>query len=171
MDVPRLDPFYEKMAQSGKMIQVHPNRTSAWAEYPTEERSKFELWWALDWKYDLSSFMARIAFSGVFERYPDIKILMHHGGAGIPHFAGRIGPGLDQLGARTPESQKDDVKGYPLTKRLSITSRCSIPTPHYSVLQTRCRRPSDFSESTICCSRRTPRTTRKGDRAIPVRRS
>jgi uncharacterized protein len=117
MDVARLDPFYEKMAASGKMIQVHPNRTSAWADYPTEERSKFELWWALGWEYDLSSFMARIVFSGVFERFPDIKFLMHHGGAGIPHFAGRIGPGLDQLGARTPESQKDDVKGYPLTKR------------------------------------------------------
>jgi aminocarboxymuconate-semialdehyde decarboxylase len=35
----------------------------------------------------------------------------------VPHFAGRVGPGWDQLGARTPEDQKEDVEGYPLTKR------------------------------------------------------
>lgn len=117
MDHARFDPFYEKIAKSGKLIQVHPNRTSAWPDYPTEARSKFEIWWALGWEYDLSVFMARIVFSGVLERWPELKFLIHHGGAMIPHFAGRIGAGWDQLGARTPESQKEDVTGYPLTKR------------------------------------------------------
>lgn len=117
MDQPRYDPFWERLASSGKMIQVHPNRNSSWPDYPTEERSKFEIWWALGWEYDLSTFMARIVFSGVLERWPELKFLIHHGGAMIPHFAGRVGPGWDQLGARTPESQKADVEGYPLTKR------------------------------------------------------
>ncbi|MFF7549757.1 amidohydrolase family protein [Streptomyces canus] len=117
MDDKRYDPFWEKLAGSGKMIQVHPNRNSTWADYPTEERSKFEIWWALGWEYDLSAFMARMVFSGVIERWPDLKFLVHHGGAMIPHFPGRIGAGWDQLGSRTPESQKGDVEGYPLTKR------------------------------------------------------
>ncbi|GAB3272520.1 amidohydrolase family protein [Arthrobacter pigmenti] len=117
MDDPRLDPFWEKLARSGKLIQVHPNRNSSWADYPTEERSKFEIWWTLGWEYDLSTFMARLVFSGVLERWPDLKILIHHAGAMIPHFAGRVGPGWDQLGSRTPESQKQDIQGYPLSKR------------------------------------------------------
>lgn len=117
MDLPALDPFYEKLAKSGKIVQVHPNRTSAWPDYPTEQRSKFEIWWALGWEYDLSTFMARMVFSGVLERWPELKFLIHHGGAMIPHFAGRVGAGWDQLGARTPDSQKEDVTGYPLTKR------------------------------------------------------
>ena len=61
--------------------------------------------------------MARLVFSGVLERHPELKLLIHHGGAMVPFFSGRVGPGWDQLGARTPEDQKADVEGYPLTKR------------------------------------------------------
>jgi len=118
MDQERFFPFYEAVAKRGnKIIQVHPCRDSSWADYKTEERSKFEIWWTLGWEYDLSAFMSRLVFAGIFERLPDIKILIHHGGAMIPHFAGRVGPGWDQLGARTPEDQKEDITGYPLTKR------------------------------------------------------
>lgn len=118
MDQERFYPFYEMVAARGdKMIQVHPNRNSSWADYPTEERSKYEMWWTLGWEYDLSAFMARMVFSGVFERLPDIKIVIHHAGAMIPHFAGRVGPGWDQLGSRTPADQREDIEGWPLTRR------------------------------------------------------
>ena len=35
----------------------------------------------------------------------------------VPHFAGRVGPGWDQLGARTPPEQQEDIEGYPLSRR------------------------------------------------------
>jgi aminocarboxymuconate-semialdehyde decarboxylase len=35
----------------------------------------------------------------------------------VPHFAGRVGPGWDQLGSRTPDDRLDEVKGHPLSKR------------------------------------------------------
>jgi uncharacterized protein len=117
MDDAAFEPFYSAVAARGALLQVHPCRSSAWADYPTEPRSKFEIWWTFGWEYDLSAFMARIVFSGVLERHPDLKLLIHHGGSMVPHFAGRVGPGWDQLGARTPEEQKEDVTGYPLTKR------------------------------------------------------
>ncbi|MGH3328390.1 MAG: amidohydrolase family protein [Streptomycetales bacterium] len=117
MDGPEFDPFYARMAQHEKLLQVHPCRSSAWADYPTEQRSRFEIWWTFGWEYDLSAFMARMVFSGVLERYPTLRMLIHHGGSMVPHFAGRVGPGWDQLGSRTPEDQKGDVEGYPLTKR------------------------------------------------------
>jgi uncharacterized protein len=117
LDEERFEPFYARMAELDKIIQVHPCRNSSWADYPTEERSRYEIWWTFGWEYDLSAFMARMVFSGVLERYPTLKFLIHHGGSMIPHFAGRVGPGWDQLGARTPADQREDVTGYPLTKR------------------------------------------------------
>lgn len=117
MDQERFFPFYEAVARRGKIIQVHPCRDSSWADYKTEARSKFEIWWTLGWEYDLSAFMSRLVFAGIFERIPGIRFLIHHGGAMIPHFAGRVGPGWDQLGSRTPEDQRDDISGYPLTER------------------------------------------------------
>lgn len=117
MDDASFDPFYATAAELGSVIQVHPCRSSAWADYPTEQRSRYEIWWTFGWEYDLSAFMARIVFSGVLERYPELKLLIHHGGSMVPHFAGRVGPGWDQLGARTPAEQAADISGYPLTKR------------------------------------------------------
>lgn len=116
-DEERFEPFYAKMAELGKLIQVHPCRHSGWADYPTEQRSKYEIWWTFGWEYDLSTFMARIVFSGILERHPDLKFLIHHGGSMVPHFSGRVGPGWDQLGARTPEDEREDVQSYPLSKR------------------------------------------------------
>jgi aminocarboxymuconate-semialdehyde decarboxylase len=60
--------------------------------------------------------MARIVFSGILERHPDLKILIHHGGSMVPHFAGRVGPGWDQLGARTPPDRAHEVE-HSLSKR------------------------------------------------------
>lgn len=117
MDKPRFDPFYARAVELNKVIQVHPCRNASWPDYPTETRSKYELWWAFGWETDLALFMARMVFSGVLERHPDIKFLIHHGGSVVPHLAGRVGPGLDQLGARTPPEQEDDVDHPPLSRR------------------------------------------------------
>jgi predicted TIM-barrel fold metal-dependent hydrolase len=117
LDEQRFEPFWRYAAELDLLVQVHPCRNSSWADYPSEERSKYEIWWTFGWEYDLSAFMARIVFSGVLERYPNLKFLIHHGGSMIPHFSGRVGPGWDQLGSRTPAHQRADVTGYPLAKR------------------------------------------------------
>jgi aminocarboxymuconate-semialdehyde decarboxylase len=47
--------------------------------------------------------MARLVFAGHFDRFPELKMITHHMGAMAPYFEGRIGPGWDQLGARTSD--------------------------------------------------------------------
>jgi aminocarboxymuconate-semialdehyde decarboxylase len=47
--------------------------------------------------------MARLVFSGLFDRLPDIKIITHHMGGMIPYLEGRVGYGWDQLGTRTTD--------------------------------------------------------------------
>ena len=117
LDEERFEPFYAKMAELDKMIWVHPSRNADWPDYPTERKSRYEIWWVFGWPYDTAAFMARIVFSGVLERHPDLKILIHHGGSMVPHFAGRVGPGWDQLGARTPPDRRDEIEGPELSKR------------------------------------------------------
>ena len=51
--------------------------------------------------------MARLVFSGLFDRHPNMKIITHHGGGMIPFFEGRVGYGWDQLGTRTSDVDYD----------------------------------------------------------------
>jgi predicted TIM-barrel fold metal-dependent hydrolase len=117
LDEPRFEPFWARMAELGRPVWVHPSRNASWADYPTEETSKYEIWWVFGWEYDTATFMARVVFSGVLERHPELKILIHHGGSMVPHFAGRVGPGWDQLGARTPPDRQHEIEHAPLSKR------------------------------------------------------
>ena len=116
-DDPRFEPFFAKMAEVDRMIWVHPNRDASWPDYPTEQRSRYEVWWVFGWPYETAVYMARLVFGGVLERHPDLKVLIHHGGSMVPHFAGRVGPGWDQLGARTPPDRREEVEHYPLSQR------------------------------------------------------
>jgi aminocarboxymuconate-semialdehyde decarboxylase len=109
-DDPELDPVLAKAAELDCAIWAHPTRTSGTPDYRTEEKSRYEIWWALGWPYDTAAFMARIVFSGLFDRYPGIRIITHHGGGFIPHVSGRLGPGWDQLGERTPPEEGDLVR-------------------------------------------------------------
>ncbi len=101
MDAPDFMPLYEAMADYDRPIWVHLTRGPNFPDYLTEDVSRYEIWWTLGWPYETSAFMARLVFSKLFDRLPNLKIITHHGGAMIPYFEGRVGPGWDQLGKRT----------------------------------------------------------------------
>jgi aminocarboxymuconate-semialdehyde decarboxylase len=103
LDDPEFAPIFQRMAELDRPIWMHPSRTAAFADYPTEPKSRFELWWTFGWPYETSVAMGRILFAGYFDRFPNLKVITHHMGGMIPYFAGRIGPGLDQLGVRTDD--------------------------------------------------------------------
>ena len=103
LDEPEFLPIFQKLAELDAPIWVHPARSAAFPDYSSEEKSKYELWWAFGWPYETSIFMARFLFAGYFDRFPNLKIITHHLGGMVPYFSGRTGPGLDQLGARTSD--------------------------------------------------------------------
>ena len=107
LDEPEFRPLFEKMAGYDFPIWLHPTRTSAFSDYASEKKSRYELWWVFGWPYETSVAMARLVFSGIFDAFPNLKIITHHLGAMIPFLEGRIGPGLDQLGSRTPPSEAE----------------------------------------------------------------
>jgi len=102
LDLPEFRPLFQKMAAHDLPIWIHPARGSAFSDYKTEEKSKYEIWWSLGWPYETSVAMVRLVFAGYFDLWPDLKIITHHMGAMIPYNEGRLGPGYDVLGARSP---------------------------------------------------------------------
>ena len=115
LDEPAFEPLYAAMAQLDRPIWLHPARTAAMPDYAAEQKSRFEMWWCFGWPYDTSVAMVRLAFCGLFDRYPNLKIITHHLGGMIPFYDGRIGPGLDVLGQRTID--EDYSKILPSLKR------------------------------------------------------
>jgi len=116
LDDPRFAPLFALLARLDRVIWVHPARGSNVADYPGEDSSRYELWWAFGWPYETALCMSRLVFAGLFDRHPRLRILTHHGGGMVPHFSGRIGHGLDQLGTRTPDEDLAAV-GRALAKR------------------------------------------------------
>jgi predicted TIM-barrel fold metal-dependent hydrolase len=107
LDSPEYRPIFDRMAAHRLPIWMHPARPPAFPDYQGESRSHFDIWWAFGWPYETTAAMARLVFDGLFERHPDLAIITHHMGAMVPHFEGRAGYGLDQLGTRTDDP--DDV--------------------------------------------------------------
>lgn len=90
LDSPEFLPFYEQMVRYDLPVWIHPLRDSSEPDYPVEENSKYNLTQLLGWPYATSMAMARLAASGVLERYPNIKFITHHSGGVIPYLAQRI---------------------------------------------------------------------------------
>ncbi len=103
LDLPEFAPIFDVMADYDLPIWVHPMRPSKFADYASEDHSKYEVWFTFGWPYETSVFMARMVFAGLFDKHPNIKIITHHLGGMVPYFEGRVGPGWDQLGSRTTD--------------------------------------------------------------------
>jgi len=103
LDRPEYLALLDRMAAFGLPVWLHPFRGADVTDYATEEKSLFEIWWTFGWPYETSVAMARLVFSGIFDRHPGLKIITHHLGAMAPYFEGRVGPGWDQLGSRTSD--------------------------------------------------------------------
>ncbi len=109
LDDPAFDPVFAAMAELDLPIWLHPVRTAAMPDFPGEKRSRFEMWWCFGWPYETSVTMVRLVFAGLFDRYPGLKIVTHHLGGMIPYYDGRVGPGLQVLGARTADEDYSSI--------------------------------------------------------------
>ena len=103
LDSPEIKPLFAKMHEVDLPIWIHPARGANISDYPTEERSKYEIWFVFGWPYETSVAVARLVFGYYFDEFPNLKIITHHMGGMIPFFEGRVGTSWDQLGSRTSD--------------------------------------------------------------------
>lgn len=106
---PETMPLFDLMAEFDLPIWIHPARGADFPDYKEEPKSHYEIWWTFGWPYETSVAMAHLVFSGLFDKYPNLKIITHHMGGMIPYFEGRVGPGWDQLGSRTPDEDYSQI--------------------------------------------------------------
>lgn len=94
-DHPSFEPLYAKLAELDVPLYLHPACSPLSPEYIGEQGgSKYQYFQAFSWLNDSTLAMHRIVFSGVFERYPNLKVVIHHHGAIIPYFVGRLEVGI-----------------------------------------------------------------------------
>lgn len=104
LDDPEFLPVFEAMATRYRLpILLHPVRTPATSDYAAEPKSRFEIWQVLGWPHDTSVALARLVFSGMLDRFPELTVVSHHLGGTVPYLEGRLGPLWDQLGSRTAD--------------------------------------------------------------------
>lgn len=115
LDAPEFFPVFEAMAVKHDLpIWMHPFRPGTTTDYQGEDRSRYEIWQVLGWPFESSVAMARMVFSGLLERLPNLRVITHHCGGMLPYFAGRAESLWAQLGSRSADGSEAEV-----LKRLS----------------------------------------------------
>lgn len=84
IDAEPLHPVYEKAVDEDVPLWLHP-QVHDWYDWTDQ--------WGIDltygWLFDTTIALARLVFSGLLERYPDLTLITHHGGGMTPHFMAR----------------------------------------------------------------------------------
>ncbi len=109
LDEPRTLSVIEEAARRRMPIFLHPARGADFPDYVGEKDSRYDLWQIFGWPYETTIAMARLVFTGLFDRHPDVVIITHHMGGLVPHFADRIRGGYDQFGTRGAEGQVEKL--------------------------------------------------------------
>jgi predicted TIM-barrel fold metal-dependent hydrolase len=88
LDSPEFYPFYEKVEKYDLPILIHPTH---WESYPLVDMDQgWRMMHVFGWPFDTTQAVWRLIFGGVIDRFPTLKIVMHHLGAMFPFFARRI---------------------------------------------------------------------------------
>jgi aminocarboxymuconate-semialdehyde decarboxylase len=117
LDDPAFSSVFDRVAELDIPILLHPVRGPDRSDYPMEPASRFDTWRIIGWPYDTVAAMTRLAFSGIFDRHPNIKIVTHHLGGFAPYLSERIREGFDKLlkaarGANEPVPLKKHPHDY-----------------------------------------------------------
>ena len=80
----RLRPFWDAARKLGVVVWVHPDGVKdPWFQ-------RYALWNSLGQSIEEAKVMASMMYEGVFDQYPDVDIIVAHGGGYFPHYMGRL---------------------------------------------------------------------------------
>lgn len=111
--------LYDKLNELDAVLWVHPQRTAKQPYYRDEELEKYELWWTMMWPIETTMAASRLVYSGIFQRCPDLRIVLHHAGGMLPLEEGRMEHGLKLYSTRTAPDQQQLVES-PVKDKIQI---------------------------------------------------
>ena len=86
LDAPRAEPFLAAAVALRVPLFLHPNR-----DVPAPDDSRdFALHVSLARPHQTAICVARMIYSGTFDRHPDLTLLLAHGGGTLPYLGGRL---------------------------------------------------------------------------------
>ncbi len=89
LDAPELFDFFQAASDLGAAILVHP-----WDMMGTDTMPKYWMPWLVGMPAEQSRAACCLAFGGVLERLPKLKVCLAHGGGSFPYTIGRIEHGF-----------------------------------------------------------------------------
>jgi len=98
LDRPEFLAIYEKLSEYDMPLFLHPVRDRDVPDYPDEKLAKYSVYIQFGWPYETTMAMSRLVLSGIMEKYPNLKVVVHHCGAMLPFFAKRAALGVPEPG-------------------------------------------------------------------------
>ncbi|MSP92800.1 MAG: amidohydrolase [Myxococcales bacterium] len=89
LDADELFPIFERAAQLGAAVFVHP-----WDMLAPERMARYWLPWLVGMPAELAVALCSVLFGGVLERLPTLRLLFAHGGGAFAGTFGRIAHGF-----------------------------------------------------------------------------
>jgi aminocarboxymuconate-semialdehyde decarboxylase len=94
---PLFEPFWAAVNELGLTVWIHPEGVrDPWFQ-------RYALWNSAGQSIEETKAMASLIYEGVMHRYPDLKVVIAHGGGYFPHYLGR----MDRNHANRPDTVRN----------------------------------------------------------------
>ncbi len=97
MGDPQFDAFWQAIQEVGVPVWIHPEGVrDPWFQ-------RYALWNSVGQSIEETKCMTSLVYEGVMTRYPELKVVMAHGGGYFPHYLGR----MDRNTANRPDTVRN----------------------------------------------------------------
>jgi len=144
LDDPRFAPVFDALHEEDATIWMHPQRTHLTKDYEGEEFARYATWASMGWPCATTVAMIRMAATGMFDRYPGMRVITHHLGGMIPFFAERAAIGFTHAYKGTPDENHMEERKK-LKGPSAIICTCFTAIRPSAGCNRRCAAASNFS--------------------------
>jgi aminocarboxymuconate-semialdehyde decarboxylase len=88
LDRPEFDPIFAMMDKLGLLVFMHSTPGAR-----NDALNDYTLRVLVGYPFEMTLAVSRLIFGGVLERYPNIKLVLSHGGGTLPYLKGRLNRG------------------------------------------------------------------------------